>query len=448
MPTITPPGPRVRIQSIQKRDSKTNPHVVRWTVNRKAFSRSFRSRTVAQDFWSRLLLSNRDGVRFDVTTGLPINFADESRKLSVAAYAYTYFREYHDNWAPRTRRNYAQSFGVVLPMIVSKSRRGSAPDGINMAIERWLANEGSMPKWLKDHSLPLSSLTTDVCLEIERDIKAIKVTDRKASTPTKRAEKQIAASDVSRHVRSIRAMLNDAVKKDLLIEQPWPSGSVERRFKKDRVKHSTAVRVEKLPDIPTVEQFLNVMVTHTPNSAGYKIIASCLFYMGLRPSEALGLTIDNLKLPAAGWGEALIDVSVTDAGSRWTAEGEELGPPKTGVSRTVPIPPVLVAELRDWVDARTEGLLVPTRNGTPVAISNLDRAFRVASEKIGFPIKPYDLRHTCATIMLRAGVSIGESARRLGHTPEILLRTYAGVLADDEKSANNLLETVFVRPVH
>lgn len=443
MPTITPPGPKVRVQSIQKRDGKTNPYVVRWTVNRRAFSRSFRGRSVAQDFWSRLLLSNRDGVRFDSTTGLPVNFSDDRNKLTIAAQAYSFFRDYYDDWAPRTRRNHAQAFGVVLPLMVTKSRRGSHPTGLNLDIENWLAGNANMPKWLKDHSLPLASLTTDVCLEIEREIKNIKVLDRRASRGGTRVEKPIASSDVSRHVRSIRAVLNDAFKKNLINEHPWPSGSATRRFKKDRAKPSQMVRVDKLPSVDTVHEFIAAMENHMPNSLGYKVLAYLIFYMGLRPSEALGLTVENLTLPTEGWGEALVDLSVTDAGKKWTGEGEELGPPKTGVARTVPVPRPLVKILNDWIGERNEGFVVPTRNGTPVAISNLDRAFRAASEKIDVDIQPYDLRHTCATIMLRSGVSIGETARRLGHTPEILLRTYAGVLADDEESANRLLDNVF-----
>ena len=48
-----------------------------------------------------------------------------------------------------------------------------------------------------------------------------------------------------------------------------------------------------------------------------------------------------------------------------------------------------------------------------------------------------------ATIQLRAGVPLGEVARRLGHTVETLVRTYSGVLEGDERIANALLEGAF-----
>lgn len=38
---------------------------------------------------------------------------------------------------------------------------------------------------------------------------------------------------------------------------------------------------------------------------------------------------------------------------------------------------------------------------------------------------PYSLRHLCATTWLHAVVPVAEVARRLGHSPDVLLRTYA-----------------------
>jgi integrase len=45
------------------------------------------------------------------------------------------------------------------------------------------------------------------------------------------------------------------------------------------------------------------------------------------------------------------------------------------------------------------------------------------------PIRPHDLRHTCATLLLLAGVGIHEVAQRLGHaSPALVLKTYGHVL--------------------
>lgn len=53
---------------------------------------------------------------------------------------------------------------------------------------------------------------------------------------------------------------------------------------------------------------------------------------------------------------------------------------------------------------------------------------------------PYDLRHTAATTMLRAGVPLPEVARRLGHSIDVLLRVYAGVFDDEEVRSNEAIE--------
>jgi hypothetical protein len=46
------------------------------------------------------------------------------------------------------------------------------------------------------------------------------------------------------------------------------------------------------------------------------------------------------------------------------------------------------------------------------------------------------------TTWLAAGVPIGEVARRLGHSPEVLLSTYAGVLIGDGHTSNVRIEQV------
>ena len=57
--------------------------------------------------------------------------------------------------------------------------------------------------------------------------------------------------------------------------------------------------------------------------------------------------------------------------------------------------------------------------------------------------RPYDLRHTAATIMLRAGVSTAEVALRLGHSVDMLMKIYAGVFEDERLRANHLIESEF-----
>lgn len=43
-----------------------------------------------------------------------------------------------------------------------------------------------------------------------------------------------------------------------------------------------------------------------------------------------------------------------------------------------------------------------------------------------------DCRHAAATTWLRAGMPLGETARRLGHSVETLVSTCVGALDDEE----------------
>jgi integrase len=56
----------------------------------------------------------------------------------------------------------------------------------------------------------------------------------------------------------------------------------------------------------------------------------------------------------------------------------------------------------------------------------------------------YDCRHAAATTWLRAGVPLGEVAKRMGHSVETLVSTYVGALAGDEALANERIEAALV----
>ena len=144
----------------------------------------------------------------------------------------------------------------------------------------------------------------------------------------------------------------------------------------------------------------------------------------------------NLTLPASGWGR----IHVTQADIDWDEPGE----PKTG-PRSVPIPPILVSTLRAWVDEMAiqepDRLLFRTRSGARPSESTWRRAWHRALSSIGEPtLRVYDCRHAAATTWLRAGVPLGEVARRLGHNVQTLVSTYVGALDGDEAIGNERIE--------
>lgn len=128
---------------------------------------------------------------------------------------------------------------------------------------------------------------------------------------------------------------------------------------------------------------------------------------------------------------------------------DESGEPQTG-PRSVPIPRQLVDLLRVWVDEHGTGpddLLFRTRTGRRPTSSNWSRAFQRALAKVGRPpMRIYVCRHAAATTWLRAGVPLGEVAKRMGHSVETLVSTYVGALDGDEAVANVRIEAVLAGP--
>lgn len=100
----------------------------------------------------------------------------------------------------------------------------------------------------------------------------------------------------------------------------------------------------------------------------------------------------------------------------------------------------------EWQD---HGLVFTTSLGSPLNISNLSaKHFKPALKRAGLPtsIRLYDLRHTCATLLLSAGENPKVVSERLGHASITLtLDVYSHVLPDMQKAATDKLENLLFR---
>ena len=85
-------------------------------------------------------------------------------------------------------------------------------------------------------------------------------------------------------------------------------------------------------------------------------------------------------------------------------------------------------------------------SGTPLLLSNFFRRhFQPVLErsKLAKKIRLYDLRHTCATLLLSAGENPKVVSERLGHASIVLtLDTYSHVLPNMQQAATTKLETL------
>ena len=82
---------------------------------------------------------------------------------------------------------------------------------------------------------------------------------------------------------------------------------------------------------------------------------------------------------------------------------------------------------------RDQGLVFPSQVGTPLSARDLQRAFKAHLRRFGLPqtTRFHDLRHTCATLLLRQGVNPKFVQELLGHADiSMTLNVYSHVLPD------------------
>jgi len=101
----------------------------------------------------------------------------------------------------------------------------------------------------------------------------------------------------------------------------------------------------------------------------------------------------------------------------------------------------LAADLREWRIASPHSQLddpvLPGDDGTEWGAHGFDhwaiRTFRDALEPAGLPhARPYDLRHSFASLLLHEGRSPIYVARQLGHGADLTLKVYGHVIQELE----------------
>ncbi len=432
MPLTGRPLADVAVYSVQKRSGERNkrPWVVRWSVNGRQRSRSFRTKAEADRYRSGLLVAQQSGERFDPETGEPVSWQPLPDEVQAHAWARRWVGEQWLEWAPRTRVSAIEALSRLLPLLVPPTAP-APPAGLRAHVRAWLPPDGAdastddgAADWLARWSLQLGQLNRSVLATVDQ---ALGVRDDGAP---------LAPSTAGRFRKVSRACIRRAVDLGVIDADPWPPAPRGRSQRKTgRARRSVSVRA--LPDPDTMRRAIEAIPNHQPASRTYQVMTGVAYYAGLRPSEVVMLRAKALHLPSKGWGR--IDVTEADVSF------DEPGEPKTG-PRSVPIPRGLVEMLGSWVAEggfRGDDLLFRTRAGRRPTSSNWSRSLRRALEKIDHPpMRIYDCRHAAATTWLAAGVPLGEVAKRMGHSVETLVSTYVGALDGDERAANERIDAL------
>ncbi len=421
----------VKVYGVQDRRSTTQaklPWVVRYTIDGRHRSKSFRTRIEADRYRGRLLQALQDGGRFDEFSGEPDAWQTPLGDLGVHEWARRWLTEQWAEWQPRTRTSAVEALARFATIAVRAGAK--PPDGLRVYLYTALAPgtdshlDVVLERWLAKNCLTLGELDRERVADIDRKL-ALKMDGS-----------QMAATTANRIRIVARACVQSAIAAGAVTADVWPQRSKSRaRRKVARTKRSVDIRT--LPSPAVMAAAIDAIVTQQPGSKTYRVMTAVAYYAGLRPSEVVMLRVRSVDLPSKGWGR--LDVTEADISF------DEPGEPKTG-PRSVPIPPVLVNILREWINETNlttpERLLFRTRNDTMPSGSNWARAWHRALESVGQkPLRVYDCRHAAATTWLRAGMPLAETARRLGHSVETLVSTYVGALDDEQHIANQRIDT-------
>jgi integrase len=173
---------------------------------------------------------------------------------------------------------------------------------------------------------------------------------------------------------------------------------------------------------------------------------------GMRPEEYLALRWSDIDLQKGM--ATVVRTLIWRKGGEWY-----FGEPKTARSRrTVFLPASILSALREHklgqaaqrlkagASYQTNDFVFAMSDGRPILLRTLDRLHfkpTLKRAKLSESFRVYDLRHSCATLLLTANEHPKVVSERLGHANIILtLDTYSHVLPSMQQAASEKLEGI------
>ncbi|MGZ4288677.1 MAG: tyrosine-type recombinase/integrase [Solirubrobacteraceae bacterium] len=229
------------------------------------------------------------------------------------------------------------------------------------------------------------------------------------------ADDGVGAATIRKAMSMLQGMLGRAVAWNRLRTNPAPAARKPSAPRQRAIQPLAPAAVERL------RQRLLQNPGHGLRDA---TLISVLAYSGQRPQETLAL----------GWSNVRLNTLLIE---RKLVRGELVpGQKNKRTIRTVNLLKPLADDLAAYAQQTgSEGLVFPKPNGEPWLDHDFrnwrKRVFRPAAEACGFvALRPYDLRHSYASLLIHEGRPLMEIANQLGHSVETLLRHYAHLIAE------------------
>ncbi|AQZ68594.1 phage integrase family protein [[Actinomadura] parvosata subsp. kistnae] len=444
----------VKFSQVQQRSNRGMPvYVARWRVAGKEKSKSFRTKGLANAFMSDLRQAAKAGEEFDVATGLPVSMlAPEATGPSFLEFAQAYVLRRWNMSAARTRETDAYALLSLIPALVADAPRRPPADDLRevLRIHALLPEQrrtdltptqASVLSWLERASLPLTALGEAHVLRAA--LAAISVTF---------AGEPAGANTVRRKRAVLHHLLEHAVEQKVFSSNPLDE------IKWTVPKAVTAVDPRTVVNPAQAKQLLDAIPkVGRKRGPRLKALFACIYYAALRPEEAADLRQRNCTLPESGWGLIVLEKARPQGTKRWTNSGEthesrSLKHRADKETREIPIPPVLVAILREHIatfGTAEDGRIFTTRTGGTYSSSAHSYVWQEARKLALTPAqvasslaaRPYDLRHAAVSLWLNAGVPAVEVAKRAGHSVDVLLRVYAKCMDGQQEQINSKINS-------
>ncbi|MEE6288635.1 site-specific integrase [Georgenia sp. MJ173] len=169
----------------------------------------------------------------------------------------------------------------------------------------------------------------------------------------------------------------------------------------------------------------------------YGDLVLVLAYCGLRIGEAAALRVRHVDMLRR---RLQVEESVTEVNGKliWSAT-------KDKERRSVPFPAFLTEDIAGRCEGKGKNdLLFTTGRGGTIRVRNMRRDwFDLAAKIAEVEVTPHELRHTAASLAVRAGASVLVVQRMLGHKkPSMTLDVYADLFDDDLDTVADRLTTV------
>ncbi|WP_116245426.1 tyrosine-type recombinase/integrase [Nocardiopsis sp. FIRDI 009] len=450
---------------------------VRWKVGTEEFKEPFKKSAQADAFRSQLVQAQSRGEAFSLSKGLPVSMLREERpEKSWYDFAISYVDHKWPDISAKHRGNIAFALMMATTALLTTERGMPDPALLRAALRRWAYSKtyraADRPpeveealRWVSQHSRAVGELANP------------KVAEAAVRAVTRDLEgRKLVIGSQRRNHGILKAALAHAVSEGLLERNPIGDLEATTSRSVHQVDRRCVVNPEQARNL--LDKVREYGYEETERRQGMKsgprLVAffGSMYYAALRPEEAVNLRKHNLSLPAPrtdttgakvyDWGEIYVEEVTPDARPEFTNDGTSRdtrrGPKQreAGEVRPVPCPPELTRLFWEHLEVfgtDPEGRLFTGVRGGPLATITYRRAWAWTREEVlseaetRSPLarRPYDLRHTCVSTWLNAGVSETLVAQWAGHSVAVLKKIYAKCLVGEEDRAKRQIEEALRR---